>query len=290
METASIAVVATQGVEALRATLQRVRATVDRPHELIVLADQHSEDVVTYLTRRYLRGDVAAIGLEARGDEIHHCGLDHAFHLASGDVLIRIEDDLVLSPGWFKALIETLAEHDEIGMLGLVQDPEKPRRGRPPKHRRAPEPVDAVDLRAFATRRSLFGEHEAALKGEKCTAGCLFQARLRELGREMAYLPCQVRVAAAPLRTPASGLEFASELPVHDGAGGTIGQLRQVYQLCEEVLLPCMTCGDSELVVLAVQLEFCAAHGIPVGYLYTLRCAACDEIQYEEDHQFRCPD
>lgn len=290
METASIAVVATGGVEALRATLQRIRTTVERPYELIVLADQHSEDVVTYLTRHYLRGDVAAIGLEACGDEIHHCGLDHAFHLASGDVLVRIEDDLALAPGWFEASIDTLAEHDGIGMLGLLQDPEKPRRGRPPKHRRAPEPVAGVDLRAFATRRSLFGEHEAALKGEKCTTGCSYQARLRELGLGLAYLPCQVRLEAGPSRAPASGLEFASELPVHDGAGGTLGQLRQVYQLCEEVLIPCMTCGDNELVVLAAQIEFCAAHTVPIGYLYTLRCTACNEVQYEEDHQFRCPD
>jgi hypothetical protein len=290
VETASIAVVATRGVEALRGTLQRIRTTVERPYELIVLADQHSEDVVTYLTRHYLRGDVAAIGLEARGDEIHHCGLDHAFHLASGDVLVRIEDGLVLVPGWFEAVVDTLAEHEEIGMLGLVQEPEKPRRGRPPKRRRAPEPVETLDLRAFATRRSLFGEHEAALKGEKCTSGCRYQARLRELGQGLAYLPCQVRPAAGRLHAPASGLEFASELPAHDGGGGTMGRLKQVYRLCEEVLVPCMICGDNELVVLAAQVEFCAAHAVPIGYLYTLRCSACDEVQYEEDYQFRCPD
>jgi hypothetical protein len=286
---ASIAVVATHGVDALRSTLRRIRETVGGAPEVIVLADQHSEEVVTYLTRHYLRGDVAAIGLEASSDEIHHCGLDHALHLASGGVLIRLDDGLDLKPGWYEATLETLAEFDDIGMLGLVVEHEKPRRGRPPKHRRAPEAVDAVDLRAFATRRDLFGEHEAALRGEKCIAGCRFSTRLRSLGARTAYLPGQVRLEPRPAVCSPSSRDCYSELPAHDGPGQAMSALRQVYQLGEEVLLPCMTCGDNEFEVLAAQIEFCDTHDVPIGFLYTLRCSSCHEVQHEEDYQLRCP-
>ena len=126
--------------------------------------------------------------------------------------------------------------------------------------------------------------------GEKCVAGCRFTARLRELGRAHG-LPARpgaarrrVRAACAP-----AARDCYSELPAHDGPGQAMGALRQVYQLGEEVLLPCMTCGDNEFEVLAAQIEFCETHDVPIGFLYTLRCSACDEVQHEEDYQFRCP-
>jgi hypothetical protein len=286
---ASIAIVATHGVDCLRGTLRRIRETVTGSPELIVLADQHFEEVVTYLTRHYLRGDVAAIGLEASGDEIGHCGLDHAFHLASGEILIRLDDGLELRDGWYQAVLETLRENSDIAMLGLVSENEKPRRGRPPKHARAPEPADIVDLRAFVTTRRFFGEHESAMMGEKCVAGCRFTARLRELGARTAYLPGQVKLAPRGGSCGSAARDCSSGLPVHDGPGAAMANLRQVYQLGEEVLLPCMTCGDNEFEVLAAQIEFCETHDVPIGFLYTLRCSSCHELQHEEDYQFRCP-
>ena len=66
-------------------------------------------------------------------------------------------------------------------------------------------------------------------------------------------------------------------------------RLQQSYRLGEEVLTPCAACDDEEFEVLAAQIDFCAAHDVPVGYTYTLRCAGCHALRFEEDHQFRCP-
>jgi hypothetical protein len=288
VSTASIAIVATNGVGALRQTLHRVRDTVGDGAEIIVLADQHHEDVVTYVTRHYLRGDVTALGLDADGHETAHCGLDRAFRFSSGEVLIRLQDDLELRPTWFEAVMDTFARHDDIGLLGLVQVPEPKHRGRPPKTWRAPEACDEADLRAFATRRTVFAEYEAHLLGEKCVSGCRYQGLLRKAGVGVAYLPGQVTLAHGVARATAP-IEFDADLPGHPSGGTCLGYLRQRYQLGEEILGACMACGEEDFEVLAAQIEFCDVHGVPVGYTYTLRCTSCGESRHEEDLQFRCP-
>ena len=86
---------------------------------MIVLAAQHHDDVVDYLTRHYLRGELAAIALEAGEREVAHCGIDTAFQLSSGEIVVRLQDDLALSPGWLDAVAFTLRAAPDIGMLGL---------------------------------------------------------------------------------------------------------------------------------------------------------------------------
>ena len=284
---ASVAVVSSHGVGALRTTLHRLRETTSGDVEVVVLAAQHHDDVVAYMTRQYLRGDVSAIALEASADETAHCGLDTALQISSGEIVVRVQDDLAFAQGWLDVVIETMTANPDIGMLGLVLDDEPRRRGRPPKVR-PPEEVAELDLRAFAVTHTVLREHVKALKGERCTRGCRFQQRLRRLGYRVAYLPGQLAAGAPPAPGP-SGAELEADLAFHPGEREALAALRQSYRLGEEILTPCGACDEEELEVLAAQIDFCEAHGVPVGYTYTLRCAACHALRYEEDHQFRCP-
>ena len=102
-----------------------------------MLAAQHAEDVVAYITRHYLSGDVSAIALEASEREMAHCGIDTAFQMSGGEILVRVQDDLAFAPGWLDAVVGALQANPDIGMLGLVLDDEPRRRGRPPKVRLA---------------------------------------------------------------------------------------------------------------------------------------------------------
>jgi hypothetical protein len=283
----SLAVVSTHGVGALRTTLHRLRETTERDVEVIVLAAQHHDDVLAYITRHYLRGDVSAIALEASEREMAHCGIDTAFQMSSGEILVRVRDDLAFSPGWLDAVVGAMQANPDIGMLGLVLDDEPRRRGRPPKVR-PPEEVDHLDLRAFAVTHAVLREHAKELKGERCADGCRFQNRLRRLGYRIAYLPGQLaaggRLAAGP-----SGAELEADLAFHPGEREALARLRQSYQLGEEILTPCADCDEEEFEVLAAQIDFCEAHDVAVGYTYTLRCTGCHVLRFEEDHQFRCP-
>lgn len=283
----SVAVVSTHGVGALRTTLHRLRETTEHDVEVVVLAAQHHDDVVADIMRRYLRGDVSAIALEASEREIAHCGIDTAFQMSGGEILVRVQDDLAFSPGWLDAVVGAMQANPDIGMLGLVLDDEPRRRGRPPKVR-PPEEVDHVDLRAFAVTQTVLREHVSVLKGDRCADGCRFQHRLRQLGYRIAYLPGQLAVGGRPAVGP-SGAELEADLAFHPGEREALARLRQSYQLGEEILTPCAACDEEEFEVLAAQIDFCEGHDVPVGYTYTLRCTGCHTLRFEEDHQFRCP-
>jgi len=291
----SVAVVSTHGVPALRATLHRLREDCEADVEVIVLAAQHHDDVVDYLSRHYLRGDLAAIALEAGEREVAHCGIDTAFQLSSGEIVVRLQDDLAPSPGWLDTVVSTLCAAPDIGMLGLVAADEPRRRGRPPRQR-PPEPVDHVDLRCFAVTHSVLREHARELPGERCADGCRFQQVLLERGYRLAYLPGQVAAgtpltaaSGATLAARAAGAELEADLAFHPGEREAMAGLRQSYGLGDVVLTPCGACDEEEFEVLAVQIDFCKAHDVPLGHTYTLRCTGCHTLRVEEDHEFRCP-
>jgi hypothetical protein len=279
--------VSTHGVAALRAALRGVHETVDRDVEVIVLAAKHDDGVLDYLTRHYLRGDVAAVALAASESEMAHCGIDLAFGLSSGAVVVRLPDDLLFAPGWLDAVVDVLQTDSEIGMLGLVLDDDPPRRGRPPKVR-PPHKVERVDPRAFAVTREVLREHAAVLQGARCASGCRFQDRLQQLGLHMAYLPGQLAGGGVPLAGP-SGAELEADLAFHPGEREAMSALRQSYALGDVVAAPCALCDDEEFEVLAVQIDFCESHGVPIGHTYALRCIGCHALRVEDDREFRCP-
>ncbi len=277
----------THGLAALRATLRGVHESVDRDIEVIVLAARHDDGVLDYLNRHYLRGDVAAIALAASETEVVHCGIDLAFGLSSGAIVVRLPDDLLFAPGWLDAVVDVLQADPEIGMLGLVLDDEPPRRGRPPKVR-PPHQVERIDPRAFAVTRAVLREHAVELKGDHCLSGCRFQDRLQELGLHMAYLPGQL-AAGNRLVVGPSGAELEADLAFHPGEREAMGGLHQSYALGEVVLTPCSLCDEEEFEVLAVQIDFCEPHGVPIGHTYALRCTGCHALRVEDDREFRCP-
>ena len=291
MSTVSIALFSTHRAATLRETLHSLRESSAEPLDILVLASHRQEDVVDYLSREYLRGRISGFGFDVVSPKAGHCGLDRAFHLLSGDYLMRADDDLHFESGWLERTTEVLDQRPEIGCLALVKAAEPRRRGRPPRPRFEPEYTDVISTRCFVTRRGLFERHEVELLGEQPVDGCLYQERVRRLGYRLAYLPGQVLDAADPdhLATP-DGLNLESDLPFHEGASGAMEGLRQVYQLGDGVLVTCRACGNNELEVLSAQIKFCHEHQVAIGHAYSLRCEGCHELHVEEDRQFRCPE
>ncbi len=289
MSTASIVVVARNGVAPLRATLHALRHATRAAHEVVVLADGCDEQVTIYLAREYLRRHISGYALVRTGVDGTHCRLDRAFHLVEGDYLVRLDDGLRFEPGWLEGVVAALDADPQIGWLSLLEPPPERRpRGRPRKPSGKPEVVARAGARCFATRRLLFARHEYELMGEQAADGCLFQSYLKRIHKKIAHLAGLVHDAGVAARGALTAVN-EDELPPHEGLTGAVQRLKQSYELGDDVLLTCMACGATELEVLAARVKFCRAHQVAVGHLYEFRCPQCHELHYRDDLQFRCP-
>lgn len=289
-ESTSIVLFANHGAVAVREAVHNLEQTTDGSAQLVVMAREIREDVATYLTRLCVRGRIAGFGFDPKGIGRSHCGMDGAFALTEGRVLVRVQDDVRYRPGWLDKVITVLREHEDIGMIGLLP-PQTPRgRGRPPKPRSDAEICERVDWRSFAVRREIWLEHERRLIAEQIGWDCPFQQVIKDMGLRLAWLPGQTTVIDVhePSLADVEGVPEASH-PMHAGPIGGMHRLRQVHRVGDDVLVTCLACGSTELEVLAAQVEFCADHAVPIGISYTMRCSACGERRYEEDNQFRCP-
>jgi hypothetical protein len=290
MSDASIIIVTTHGVAAMQGLLHSIRETVDRSHDVVVLASDCTEPVARFLVRQYLSGRIAAFEVASGEVGNCHCGLERAAHVARGDYLVRVDDSLRFQDGWLGKAIRAFESDPDIGCLSLVQPPDYHRgRGRPATVHVRPERCSSLDMRGYMTSRDLVARHQRELMGEEVGGGCAFQRYLERAGRRLAYLPGLAKVIGLAAPPRCSGTAHEADLPMHEGATGAMQRLEQAYDIGDDVLLTCMACGGTQLEVLAARIIFCTSHQVATGYWYELRCPECGELLFKDDLQFSCP-
>jgi hypothetical protein len=291
MSDIGIVAVVSHGLPELRTALRGIRDTSPPDSEIAVIGIDMGDQDATYLVRQYLRGRIQGVELDHREAHGLHCGLDRAFRLVRGDYIARIDDTFELKPGWAEKAIAALEADPGLGCLSLVPPSDYHRgRGRPRTVNVQPIEVDHLDMRCFIVRRDMVVHHECELSADQA-AGCSFQAALHDGGKRLAFLPGQVALLHADeVPTEYDPWALEEELPPHDGATGALQRLKQAYQLGDDVLLTCLSCGGTELEMIAARIRFCEHHQVGVGFWYELRCPECGELLYKDDYQFRCPD
>ena len=277
MTDVSIVLFANNGAVSLQDAMRNLRDTLPGGCQIVVMARECREDVATYLTRQCLKGHIAGFGFDPQGIGRSHCGMDGAFYLTDGQLLVRVQDDLRFSPGWLEKVTETLEQHQDIGCLGLLPPRQQRRRGRPPKPRSEAEIAESVDL-------ALLRDPARRLPRARAPDA----QRAHRVGLPLPEAPQgDGHAARLSSRTGHGGLDAGGRpddalaipeggLPVHGGPLGAMKRIQQVYRVADDVVLTCMSCGNTELEVLSAQVEFCP-DDVPVGYSYTMRCHECRE-------------
>jgi hypothetical protein len=288
--TAGVVAFVSRGLPELRTVLRGIRDTTPAEAQFAVVASGPADYDATYLLRQHLRGRLYALQFEEPGARRGHCGLDRAHQLVDGDYIARVDDTLEFQPGWLERAIEALEADPSLGCLSLVPPSDYHRgRGRPRTVNIEPVEVDRLDMRCYVVSRELVVRHECELMARQ--PGCRFQESLRADGRRLAFLPglaSPLGVVEVPSEFDGGSLEPG--LPPHEGATGAMQRLEQEYDLGDDVLLTCLSCGAPELEVLAARIRFCERHGVGIGFWYELRCPECGELHYKDDYQFRCPE
>ena len=279
-----------RGLPELRTVLRGIRETAPAEAQVAVVAVDMSDQDSTYLLRQYLRGRIDSLEFDHQTVYGEHCGLGRAFRLVGGEYVVRLDDSVEYKPGWAERAVAALEADPTIGCLSLVPPEDYQRgRGRPRTVNVEPVEVPRLDMRAFVTRRDFVVRFECESTLEP--TACRFQEALLGAGLRLAFLPGQV----GPLRAVEVPKEFESwaleeERPPHEGASAALQKLRQAYQLGDDVLLTCLSCGGTELETIAARIRFCERHQVAVGFWYELRCPGCGELLYKDDFQLRCPD
>ncbi len=291
LTSAGIVAYVSHGLPELRTVVRGIRETVPQDAELGVVATGLGDQEGTYLLRQYLRGRIHALDFEPASARGTHCGLARAYQLVDGDYIARVDDTFVFQPGWVDRAIAALEADPSIGCLSLVPPSDYHRgRGRPRTVHVEPIVVEHLDMRCFVVRRDLVERHGCELLGA-LTDGCGLQRALAADGLRVAFLPGLASpLGAVELPNDYDVWTLEAELPPHEGATGAMQRLEQAYDLGEDVLLTCLSCGGTELEALAARIRFCERHQVAVGFWYELRCPECGELNYKDDYQFRCPD
>jgi glycosyltransferase involved in cell wall biosynthesis len=147
----SVCVLSYNRLEFLQQSLESMVETAGEPLEIIVHDDGSNVSVVRWLVESVTSGGISHLILNPIGhNEGQGTALNRMFHMASGDIIIKADQDLIYKPGWARAIREILeasqdareqtGQFDAVGCLGLFK-----------------YEVDPVDHRKMHTAMKMWG-------------------------------------------------------------------------------------------------------------------------------------
>lgn len=100
-----------------RLCLDSIRRNTDEPYEIIVVDNGSSDDTVSYLLGQ---PDITLIRNEQNLGFAKGC--NQGLAAATGDTILFLNNDTIVTPGWLSRMLRSLYSHDHIGMVGPVSN------------------------------------------------------------------------------------------------------------------------------------------------------------------------
>jgi len=121
MKHASLCVLSYNRKEVLEKSLATLRECTHYPYQLIVL-DDASDRLTSKFVYSLVQRGLASTVLMNTG---HNMGLGHAMNrglaIATGDIVFKLDSDLMYTPGWLSHCVHLLETHEKLGCLGLFK-------------------------------------------------------------------------------------------------------------------------------------------------------------------------
>lgn len=130
----SVCVLSYNRLEFLQQSLESMVATASEPLEIIIHDDGSEHPIPAWLMGRVMGGLVSHVILNPIGhNEGQGTALNRMFNMASGDIIVKADQDLIYQPGWTKAIREILESSQDahskdgpdhmkaVGCLGLFK-------------------------------------------------------------------------------------------------------------------------------------------------------------------------
>lgn len=121
MNYASCCVLSYNRPELLRNSLTSMVDNAHHPFELIVHDDGSADEgVLEYLHTLQRSGLISSLILNPPGhNQGQGVALNRMFNMASGDPILKLDQDMIYNDGWLSDVVATLNSNPRIGLLGL---------------------------------------------------------------------------------------------------------------------------------------------------------------------------
>lgn len=122
MSHATLCILSYERPQFLRVAIETAIAGCDEPVEVIVHDDGSADpELLKYLYTIHQQGTVSSVLLNAPGvNRGQGVALNRMFRMATGDPILKLDQDLVFKPGWLAKVKEILRD-DRVGLCALFK-------------------------------------------------------------------------------------------------------------------------------------------------------------------------
>lgn len=118
---ASLCILSYNRAQYLDEGLESMKENTNYPHELLIHDDgSNDEEVYKVLIDAQAFDGATIITNKPKWNQGQGIALNRMFGMAKGDPIVKLDQDLLYSPGWLNEAVRLFNENPEIGLIGLL--------------------------------------------------------------------------------------------------------------------------------------------------------------------------
>ena len=121
MRFASLIVLSYNRKEYIEKSLRSLKLNTRYPHQIIVMDDASNAGTQEYLFAMMQAGQISHVLFNADHNQGIGVAMNRGFAIARGDIVMKLDADLLYKPGWLTEVVRLLDKYSQIGCVGLFK-------------------------------------------------------------------------------------------------------------------------------------------------------------------------
>jgi len=126
MRFASLIVLSYNRKAYLEKSLRSLKLNTRYPHQIIVMDDASDEETQQWLFAMQRAQQISHVLFNAGHNQGIGVAMNRGFAIARGDIVMKLDTDLLYKSGWLTEVVRLLDTHEKIGCVGLFKYFHKP--------------------------------------------------------------------------------------------------------------------------------------------------------------------
>ncbi len=121
MRFASLIVLSFNRKEYLEKSLRSLQLNTRYPHQIIVMDDASDEETQQWLFAMMRAQKISHVVFNSHHNQGIGVAMNRGFAMSRGDIVMKLDADLLYKPGWLTEVVRLLDTHQKIGCVGLFK-------------------------------------------------------------------------------------------------------------------------------------------------------------------------